>query len=104
MSYIDLNPLFMRTAYSSLGSEKHRSDNLSIKGWFPLYSTAAGVRGSIYVVIKLSFIGNENKDSASSAGVQFFSSSSLASNQFVIQEIIGFVEDLLVEDDPESTW
>jgi hypothetical protein len=95
--YIDLNPLIMRTTH---GSDK----DLIIKGWFPLFDTLRGVRGSIQVTIKLQFIGNDNPFRDSSAGVQFFSGSTLSSKCFFIQEVLGFVEDLVVEDDPESSW
>jgi hypothetical protein len=95
--YIDLNPLIMRTAHGS-----HR--NMVISGWFPLFDTAKGVRDALLVTVKLQFIGNENPFGDSSAGVQFFSSSQLSPKCFVIQEIIGFVEDLVVEENPENTW
>jgi hypothetical protein len=95
--YIDLNPLIMRTTH---GSDR----DLSISGWFPLFDTVRGVRGSLLVTVKLQFIGNENPFRDSSAGVQFFSSSQLSPKCFIIQEIIGFVEDLVVEENPENTW
>lgn len=64
-----------------------------------------GIRGSLYVTVALmDFIGNSNQFSDSSSGVQFFCASSLMSNCFIVQEIIGFVADLVVEDDPESSW
>lgn len=95
--YIDLNPLIMRTGD---GTER----DLFIRGWFPLYDTSRGIRGSLLITVKLQFIGNENQFRDSSAGVQFFSSSKLSPSCFLIQEILGFVEDLIVEDDPESSW
>jgi hypothetical protein len=52
--------------------------------------------------VKLQFIGNDNPFRDSSAGVQFFSSSTLSNNSFVIKDILGFVADLVVEDDAES--
>jgi hypothetical protein len=103
VAFIDLNPLVMRTA-TAFQSGPADNKNLVIKGWFPLFNTSTGVRGSVYVTVKLQFIGNDNPFKDSSAGVQFFSASSLASNQFIIQDILGFVEDLVVEDDPESSW
>jgi hypothetical protein len=78
--YVDLNPLIMRTAH---GSDK----DLVIQGWFPLYDSLRGVRGSLHVVIKLTFIGNDNPFRDSSAGVQFFSSSSLSPSAFIIKEV-----------------
>jgi hypothetical protein len=62
------------------------------------------MRGSLKVTIKLQFIGNDNPFRDSSAGVQFFSASTLSPTSFIIQEVIGFVVDLVVEDDPESSW
>eukprot|EP01039_Chlorochromonas_danica_P008191 gene8189-9036_t len=94
---IDLNPLIMRTTQ---GADK----DLIISGWFPLFDTARGVRGSLLVTVKLQFIGNENPFRDSSAGIQFFTSSALSNKCFFIQEIIGFVEELVVEDDPENSW
>ena len=91
--YIDLNPLFMETAYSS------DSDDFSIGGWYHLFDTVYGLRGMIEVSVKLYYIGN-----ATSAGIHFFSSSSLSTNAFVVKEYYGFVEDMVVEDDPESNW
>ena len=95
--YIDLNPLIMRTAH---GSDR----DLMISGWFPLFDTVRGVRGSLFVTVKLQFIGNENPFRDASAGVQFFSSSQLSPKCFIVQDIIGFVEDLVVEDNPENSW
>ena len=95
--YIDLTPLIMRTAHSN-------DKDLVIQGWFPLFDTTKGVRGLLSVVIKLQFIGNDNPFRDSSAGVQFFSSSSLSLKAFVIQEVLGLVVDLVVDDDLESSW
>lgn len=95
--YIDLNPLIMRTTQ---GQDK----DLVISGWFPLFDTARGVRGSIFVTVRLQFLGNENQFRESSAGIQFFSSSTLSTKCFFIQEIIGFVEEIVVEDDSENSW
>lgn len=78
--YVDLNPLIMRTAH---GSDK----DLVIEGWFPLYDSLRGIQGSLYVTIKLQFIDNDNPFRDSSAGVQFFSASSLSPSEFIIQEV-----------------
>jgi hypothetical protein len=99
VSYIDLNPLIMRTTTHSVDSK-----DLVISGWFPLYDTVKGMRGSLKVTIKLQFIGNENPFQDSSAGIQFFLSSTLSSRCFFVQEYIGFVEDLVIQDDQESSW
>jgi hypothetical protein len=75
-----------------------------LTGWFPLYDTLRGIQGSLYVVVKLQFIGNDNPFRDSSAGVQFFSSSNLSPSEFIIEDVLGFVTDLVVEDDPEMSW
>ena len=97
--FVDLNPLITRTAYGVTDVK----DRLAIKGWFPIFDTSQGInRGFLKLTVKLQFIGNDNP--LNSAGVQFFSSSSLAPHCFIIQECIGFVVDLVVEDDPEESW
>ena len=95
--YIDLNPLIMRIIDDS-------DRNLVIKGWFPLFDTMKGLRGALHVSIKLQFIGNDNPFQDSSAGVQFFSTSSLSPRAFVVQKVLGFVADLVVDGDPEGSW
>lgn len=57
------------------------------KGWFPIYDTMKGIRGSLYVLVKLQFIGNNNPFRESSAGVQFFTASTLSPHAFIIQEV-----------------
>lgn len=48
--YVDLSPLFMRTA----GGDQESRD-LVVQGWFPLYDTLRGVRGALCLVIKVKF-------------------------------------------------
>lgn len=98
VTYIDLNPLIMRT------TNEHKEKDLVISGWFPLFDTARGMRGALYVTVKLQFIGNENPFQDSSAGIQFFTSSTLSSRCFFVQEYIGFVEELVIQDDQENSW
>jgi hypothetical protein len=98
--FVDLNPLIMRTAYGA-----DVKDQLMIDGWYPIVDNSQGIsRGYLKVVIKLQFIGNDNQFRDSSAGVQFFSSSTLAPHCFIIQDCIGLVVDLVVEEDPEESW
>lgn len=77
----------------------------SIDGWFPLYDTLGGVRGELGLSVKLNFIGDINPFRDSSAGVQLFPLSTLdpASGLFV-RHIFGFVEELVVAEDPEFEW
>ncbi|ORX88915.1 hypothetical protein K493DRAFT_384143 [Basidiobolus meristosporus CBS 931.73] len=88
---IDLNPLLL------WGSPRQ------IAGWFPIYDTLRGVRGEIYVQVKIQFFGDVNPFKDSSAGVQFFSVSTVT-EKFPIVAMFGFVDALLCEDDPEYHW
>jgi len=86
----------MKTAYNL------DVNDLNIKGWYPLFDTVAGLRGRILVSVKLTYLGSCN---TSPAGVHFFSCATLSTNAFIIKELYGFVEDMIVEDDdPETKW
>ena len=76
-----------------------------IDGWFPLYDTLGGVRGELGLSIKLNFIGDVNPFRDSSAGVQLFPFSTLDTNSgYTVSHVFGFVEELVVADDPEFEW
>ena len=73
-----------------------------INGWFPLFDNCGGVRGEIEIAIKLNFIGDVNPFRDSSAGVQLFPFSRLDPNSgYTVAHVFGFVEELVVADDPE---
>jgi len=74
-----------------------------IHGWFPIYDTLRGIRGEILVTVKLEKFQNANPFKESSDGVQFFSVSTPFSN-YRISNIHSFVEELIVENDPEYHW
>jgi hypothetical protein len=75
---------------------------LGIDGWFPLYDTLAGVRGELCLAVKLNFIGDVNPFRESSAGVRLLPVSTMdPAAGFAIYHIFGFVEELVVADDPE---
>lgn len=96
--YIDLNPLLTETA-----SEDEEEDAQAgiVDGWFPLYDTLGGVRGELGLSVKLNFIGDINPFRDSSAGVQLFPFSTLdPASGFEVVHIFGFVEELVVADDP----
>ena len=77
----------------------------SIDGWFPLYDTLGGVRGELGISVKLNFIGDINPFRDSSAGVQLFPLSTLdPASGLSVKHIFGFVEELVVADDPEYEW
>ena len=78
--FVDMNPLLMRTTGVS-------DKDLVIKGWFPLFDTFKGARGYLHIMVKLQFIGNDNPFRDSSAGVHFFSVSTLSRSAFIIQEV-----------------
>lgn len=77
----------------------------TIDGWFPLYDTLGGVRGELGLSIKLTFIGDVNPFRDSSAGVQLFPFSELdPASGYTVSHVFGFVEELVVADDPEFEW
>jgi len=89
-------------------NEKKKSNNTSagvINGWFPLYDTLGGVRGELGLSVKLDFIGDVNPFRDSSAGVQLFPFSTLdPASGYMVSHVFGFVEELVVADDPEFEW
>ncbi|KAL3842209.1 hypothetical protein ACJMK2_020248 [Sinanodonta woodiana] len=89
--YIDLNPLLMKDGPSV------------ISGWFPIYDTMHGIRGELNVMVKVQLFSDFNRFRQSSCGVQFFCTAEVPCG-FKLQFIHGFVEELVVNDDPEYKW
>ncbi|ETV98354.1 hypothetical protein, variant [Aphanomyces invadans] len=89
--YVDLNCILMK-------------EGSSVQGWYPIYDTLLGVRGELHLVIRLHYFGDINPFRESSAGVQFFSLSTLDPAIFTTQRVLGFVEELVVHADPEYSW
>ncbi|XP_078345819.1 C2 domain-containing protein 5-like isoform X2 [Oculina patagonica] len=75
----------------------------SIDGWFPIYDTMHGIRGDVKVIVKVDFFVDSNKFRQSSCGVQFFYTCSVPFGHKALV-IHGFVEELVVNDDPEYQW
>eukprot|EP00158_Paraphelidium_tribonemae_P007606 Partr_v1_DN28297_c0_g1_i1_m76345 putative kiaa0528 len=75
-----------------------------ISGWFPLYDTLLGLRGELHVQIKLQFFGDVNPFKDSSAGVCVFSSATAIPAGYRVRRLLGMVEVLLNENDPEFSW
>ncbi|KAJ3290886.1 hypothetical protein HK104_006469 [Borealophlyctis nickersoniae] len=89
--YVDLNPLLSWDSTSQ------------INGWIPIFDTLRGIRGDINVQIRLQFFGDINPFKDSSAGVQFFTMTSLPTT-FSVVSVLGFVNAVTNEDDPEYHW
>ncbi|KAM3569501.1 hypothetical protein VYU27_008412 [Nannochloropsis oceanica] len=120
--FIDLNPLLTRIGEEDWGGrgrggvgggrgggreggiEGGRGEELLLQGLYPLYDTLKGVRGDLALSVKLQHVGNENPFRDSSIGVRFFSASVLDPEVFQVDKILGFVEELVVENDPEFEW
>lgn len=99
--YVDLNPLLTQTAREDYDD----GGGGIIDGWFPLYDTLGGVRGELGLSVKLNFIGDVNPFRDSSAGVQLFPFSTLdAASGYTVVHVFGFVEELVVAEDPEFVW
>ena len=93
------------TTTSSSGGGGSGSSGGVIDGWFPIYDPLEGVRGELRLSIKLNFIDNINPFRDSSAGVQLFPFSSFDIHSgYVVQHVFGFVEELVVAEDPEFEW
>ncbi|XP_069618899.1 C2 domain-containing protein 5 isoform X4 [Ranitomeya imitator] len=89
--YIDIDPLL----YSEAATV--------ISGWFPIYDTIHGIRGEISVVVKVDLFNDLNRFRQSSCGVKFFCTTSIPKSYRAVV-IHGFVEELVVNEDPEYQW
>ncbi|XP_014397815.1 PREDICTED: C2 domain-containing protein 5 isoform X13 [Myotis brandtii] len=74
-----------------------------ISGWFPIYDTIHGIRGEINVVVKVDLFNDLNRFRQSSCGVKFFCTTSIPKCYRAVI-IHGFVEELVVNEDPEYQW
>ncbi|XP_077373150.1 C2 domain-containing protein 5 isoform X17 [Festucalex cinctus] len=89
--YIDIDPLLCSEAASV------------ISGWFPIYDTIHGIRGEINVLIKVELFNDLNRFRQSSCGVKFFCTTSIP-RYYRAAMVHGFVEELVVNEDPEYQW
>jgi hypothetical protein len=87
--YINLNPLLL-------------NPGRSMSGWLPIYDTLHGIRGEINCMVKVNLFADNNRFRHSSCGVRFFFSD--IPNGYKCDAILGFVDELLVNDDPEYQW
>uniref|UniRef100_A0A8C9SF38 C2 domain-containing protein 5 n=1 Tax=Scleropages formosus TaxID=113540 RepID=A0A8C9SF38_SCLFO len=89
--YIDIDPLLSSEAATV------------ISGWFPIYDTIHGIRGEINVLVKVDLFNDSNRFRQSSCGVKFFCTTSIPRCYRVVT-VHGFVEELVVNEDPEYQW
>ena len=89
--YIDLKPLLNSNGPSILN------------GWFPIYDTMHGIRGEIKLQAKVEIFNDFNEYRKSSCEVQFFCSSKVPEG-YVLHNYCSFVQELLINDDPEYQW
>ncbi|KAJ8245625.1 hypothetical protein GJAV_G00272750 [Gymnothorax javanicus] len=89
--YIDIDPLLCNEAATV------------ISGWFPIYDTIHGIRGEINVLVKVDLFNDLNSFRQSSCGVKFFCTTSVP-KCYRAAVVHGFVEELVVNEDPEYQW
>lgn len=89
--YLDLNPLLSKDSGHVMS------------GWFPIYDTMHGIRGEINCVVKVALFSDANRYRQSSCGIKFFYSRGVPFG-YTCQAILGFVEELVVNHDPEYQW
>ena len=99
--YVDLNALLAWEADAV--DDSATSSEGQINGWFPIYDSLRGLRGDLHIQVKLQFFGDVNPFKDSSAGVQIFSSPALPAG-YRLDAVLGFVDVLVNEDDPEYHW
>lgn len=62
-----------------------------------------GTRGELYCTVKLEPFNDLNKFKQTSCGIRFYHSQNVPYGYYCTQ-ILGFVEELVVNDDPEYQW
>uniref|UniRef100_A0A0A1WTX3 Uncharacterized protein KIAA0528 n=1 Tax=Zeugodacus cucurbitae TaxID=28588 RepID=A0A0A1WTX3_ZEUCU len=95
---ISLNPLCLEMS----GPTTHGKGTV-LSGWIPVFDTMHGIRGEVNVIVKVDLFSDLNKFRQSSCGIPFFHSQCIPYG-YRAQMIHGFVEELVVNDDPEYQW
>ena len=85
------------------GKIEEERDARQLHGWFPIYDTMRGLCGELQVTVYIQHIMDFNPVEDSSIGVQVMCSSAVPDG-YVIGELLGLVDELLVEPDPEHNW
>jgi len=108
--YIDLNPLLLphptrppAPPGADLTLTTGTKGGTVLAGWLPVYDTLHGVRGEVSLVVKVELFSDLNKFRQSSCGVQFFCCPGVPEG-YRAHCLPGFVEELVVSDDPEYKW
>ncbi|XP_060536956.1 C2 domain-containing protein 5 isoform X2 [Cylas formicarius] len=99
--YLNLNPLLLPAAGQLAVGDNNPHHEIS--GWIPVYDTMHGIRGEVNVTVKVELFSDFNRFRQSSCGIHFFYSSNIPQG-YQIKLINGFVEELIVDDDPEYQW
>lgn len=87
---LSLNPLLLQ------------NNTKGFSGNVPIYDTMNGIRGEINFMVKVELFSDNNKFRQSSCGVQFFHTTAIPFGYNAV--IRGFVEEIIVDDDPEHDW
>ncbi|XP_016988016.1 C2 domain-containing protein 5 isoform X2 [Drosophila rhopaloa] len=95
---ISLNPLCLESS-----SQAVHGKGTVLSGWIPVFDTMHGIRGEINVIVKVDLFSDVNKFRQSSCGIPFFHSQCVPFG-YRAQVIHGFVEELVINDDPEYQW
>ena len=103
--YIDLNPLLISRSSSPAPNTdtSAAAGGCVMSGWLPVYDTMHGIRGEVNIIVKVELFSDLNKFRQSSCGVQFFCCPEVPEG-YKAAFIPGFVEELVVNDDPEYKW
>ncbi|XP_045779188.1 C2 domain-containing protein 5 isoform X3 [Maniola jurtina] len=99
---ISLAPLLAREANNANGTAGPPGGAV-MSGWIPVFDTMHGIRGELNVIVKVELFSDFNKYKTSSCGVQFFHCPMIPPG-YRATAIHGFVEELIVNDDPEYQW
>eukprot|EP00127_Corallochytrium_limacisporum_P004417 Clim_evm25s161 gene=Clim_evmTU25s161 len=76
-----------------------------LSGWFPIHDTINGLRGELNLNVKLELFLDFNRFRDTSCGVAFFASPRLVPYPGCrLLQVLGMVEELIVNDDPEYQW
>lgn len=80
------------------------NETTEIAGWFPIYDTVRGIRGELRLSVSVLYFGKATGSGADSTDSVLFSYGSIAPPNMAVTQVLGFAEELLVDDDPEYNW